>query len=54
MCNKMVSNQQFKKIWIYYLKGSVNQEFNMALLGLLIRIGLMVHKADIGWIVFFS
>ena len=43
-----------KKNWKYYLKGSVNQEFNMAFLGLLIRIVLMVHKADIGWIIFLS
>lgn len=43
-----------KKCWIYYIKGSVNQEFNMAFLGLLIRIGLMVHKADIDWTVFLS
>ena len=54
MCNKMTSSQQFKKFWIYYIKGSVNQEFNMAFLGLLIRIGLMVHKADIDWTVFLS
>lgn len=34
---------------MYYLNGSVNQESGHAVLGLSIRVGLIVFKADVSW-----